>query len=80
VIEPGRTGLLVAPHDAAGLGAAAAGLARDPALRRRLSEAGSRDARARFGLDRMVRDIVALYQELVAIRSRSSLEAWEVPR
>ena len=42
MIETGSTGLLVEPGDVAGLAAALATLAGDPALRRRLGEAGSR--------------------------------------
>ncbi|HYM74080.1 MAG TPA: glycosyltransferase, partial [Stellaceae bacterium] len=40
VVVPGETGLLVPVHDVGGLGAAIAMLMGDPALRRRMGEAG----------------------------------------
>lgn len=63
VVRDGETGLLVAMDDEAGLAAAIAGLARDPARR----EAMSRAARARaleFGPERMVESYARLYREL----------------
>jgi glycosyltransferase involved in cell wall biosynthesis len=65
VIEAGRTGLLVPPGDAAALGSAAARLASDPVLRRRLVENGRRAARERFDFDTMLRRTLAVYEELV---------------
>jgi glycosyltransferase involved in cell wall biosynthesis len=65
VIENGRSGLLVPPRDPAALGAAAASLARDPRARVRLAEQGRARARAHFGLERMSRAVLALYDEVL---------------
>jgi glycosyltransferase involved in cell wall biosynthesis len=65
VVESGRTGLLVPPADAVALGDALARVVRDAALRQRMG----RDARAsvlpRFGVDRYVASVVALYDQLL---------------
>jgi len=65
VVDAGRTGLLVPPGDAAALGDALARLFTDGALRAQLG----RDARAsvlpRFGIDKYVESIVALYDRLL---------------
>ncbi len=52
IIDPGRTGLLVPPEDAAALARALATLQDDPALRARLAAAGRQEADARFDRDR----------------------------
>jgi len=41
-------------------------LARDPALRERMGAAGAAHVRARFGLDRNVREIARVYHELLS--------------
>jgi glycosyltransferase involved in cell wall biosynthesis len=65
VVNEGRTGLLVPPRDVTALGAALARLFADPALREQIG----RDARAsvlpRFGIDRYVQSVVALYDRLL---------------
>ncbi len=67
VVDAGRTGLLVAPGDAAALGAALTTIATDVAARERLG----RDARAsvlpRFNVDGYVRAITGLYDRLLAV-------------
>ncbi len=68
IIDPGVNGLLVPPDDPAALGEAAASLARDAGARQRLAEAGLVRARERFGIDRMIADIVAVYGEIVPAR------------
>ena len=66
VVEDGRTGLLVAPADAAQLGIALTRMFTDPSFRARVAL----DARAavlpRFGVDRYVESIVGLYDRLLA--------------
>jgi len=65
VVDDGRTGLLVPPADAHALGDALARLFTDATLRTRLV----RDARAsvlpRFGVDRYVASVAALYDHLL---------------
>lgn len=59
----GEAGLLVRSGDAAGLAAALAACAADPALRRALGEAGRRRVREHYTAARLIRDIEALYGE-----------------
>ena len=51
LVEDGVTGILVEPHAGRALGAALQKLAADPALRRKLGEAGREVVRARFGMN-----------------------------
>ena len=69
VVESGRTGLLVAPGDAAALGQAVSLLITDPELRRRLSEAARAEVLPRFGVDGWVDSVVALYDRLLNERA-----------
>ncbi len=64
VVADGETGILVGPEDAAGLRAALLALAADPALRKRMGEAGRARVRARFGMERMVKAYEALFFKL----------------
>lgn len=63
VVRHGGTGLLAPAGDAAAIAAGLRRLVDDPALRARLAAAGRDDVRARFTLDRLVRDVAALYAE-----------------
>ncbi len=78
VIDPERTGLLVRPRDAPALGSAAARLARDGALRRRLAEEGVRRAHERFRIDRMASGVLDAYHELIGNPAPSRNRAGEV--
>ncbi|MET0460836.1 MAG: glycosyltransferase, partial [Ilumatobacteraceae bacterium] len=60
LVTDGCDGLLVAPDDAAGLAAALARLAADPALRARLAAAGRRTVAARFDGDLLTRRLADL--------------------
>ena len=80
MIESGRSGLLVPSGDPLALAAAAIALARDPSLRSRLAEAAGQRAAALFGIDAMLRDILAVYAELVPLAARPPLPAREVTR
>lgn len=62
VVEHDRTGFLVARDDHAGLADAVRTLHRDPALIERLGTAGSVRSRDRFGLDRLVEDLLGVYR------------------
>lgn len=65
VLADGETGLLVAPRDAGAIAQAVVGLARDP-QRRKTMGSKARDAIVpRYGLERMVEQIEALYEELI---------------
>lgn len=69
-VEPGtfqitERGILVRPGDVKGLAAALATLVRDVDLRTRLGQAGRAYVMERFGSERLLNDIVALYEELV---------------
>lgn len=56
-------GLLVRPGDAAGLAAAVSTLAKDPALRRRLAEAGRRHVQEQYSHTRLLKEISQLYEQ-----------------
>ena len=66
VVDEGETGLLAAPGDVAALAGALAELARDPDRRQAMGRLGAERVRTRYGLDRMVDRIEALYRELLA--------------
>lgn len=70
IVRP-ETGLVVAPGDAAGLGAAMARLASDRGLRERMGAAARDHVRERYRAERLVRDIDELYAGLLAARRRS---------
>ncbi len=65
IVQHEVTGLLVPARDPGALGRAAASLARDPKWGRRLADAGLLRARELFGVERMARGIVAVYDEVV---------------
>jgi glycosyltransferase involved in cell wall biosynthesis len=66
VVDDGRTGLLVEPRDVAALGAALARLLDDPELRRKIGEDARASVLPRFGVDRYVDSVAALYDRLLA--------------
>lgn len=66
VCRDGETGRLVAPDDAEALVTAVAELLDDPEGRARLGHAGRALAEAEYGLDRITRETLALYDELLA--------------
>lgn len=61
LVEDGVNGLLIAPGDVAGLDAALERLARDPAERRRLGEAGRSKIVAEYALDTSVERLEQLF-------------------
>jgi glycosyltransferase involved in cell wall biosynthesis len=65
VVDDGRTGLLVPPGDAEALGAALARVLNEPELRRRMSEEARASVLPRFGVNRYVDSVVALYDRLL---------------
>jgi glycosyltransferase involved in cell wall biosynthesis len=65
ITRAGVNGLLVPPDDPVALADAIGQLVRDPALRRRLGEAGRRLVMEEFSSDRIGRQTVALYDHLL---------------
>lgn len=65
VVLDGETGLLAEPGDPAGLAEALGRLSADPALRRRLGEAGRRRFAERFDAERMAEGYARLYAGLL---------------
>jgi glycosyltransferase involved in cell wall biosynthesis len=65
VVDDGRTGLLVEPRDSDALGVALARLLRDPELRRRIGEDAKAAVLPRFGVDRYIDSVAALYDRLL---------------
>jgi glycosyltransferase involved in cell wall biosynthesis len=70
VVTP-DTGLLVPSGDAEALGEAIAQLADDEARRREMGEAAREHVRARFSVERLVRDVEELYSELLSVGARA---------
>ena len=71
VVRDEETGLLVAPGDSAGLGAALGRLAGDASLRERLGHAARAFVRPRFGADGYVTAVVGFYDRLLAREARA---------
>ncbi len=65
VVEDGVNGHLVRFGDPAALAASAAAVLEDPALARRLGEAARDRVRERFGIERMTRELEAIYRQIV---------------
>jgi glycosyltransferase involved in cell wall biosynthesis len=65
VVRHGETGLLVAPGDPLALAQALRLLADDPDLASRLGTAGSEYVRERFGRERMLGEVQAVYERLL---------------
>ena len=65
VVRDGESGYLLEIGDVDGLARRLVGLARDPALRRRLGEAGAADVRERFATGRMADEIESVYERLL---------------
>ena len=69
-VVDGETGIVVPPADPAALAAALLRVAQDPALRRKLGEAGRERVATQFTLDACVAKYRALYDELLASSGR----------
>jgi glycosyltransferase involved in cell wall biosynthesis len=65
LVENGSSGLLVAPKDPVGLADGLRALVLDPALRRRMGDAGHSRAHAEFSMGRMVSEMTDVYDSLV---------------
>jgi glycosyltransferase involved in cell wall biosynthesis len=71
VVRDGVDGFLVDPGDGEGLADRLAELARDPALRAAMGEAGRARVLGRYSVDRLVDDIDELYRRLLAEKGLS---------
>lgn len=69
-VVDGETGIVVPPADPAALAAALLRVAEDPALRRKLGDAGRERVATQFTLDACVAKYRALYDELLASSGR----------
>jgi glycosyltransferase involved in cell wall biosynthesis len=65
VITTGETGALVRQNDVEGFAATALALLRDDAARGAMGDRARADVLQRYGLDRLVRDVDALYRQLL---------------
>jgi glycosyltransferase involved in cell wall biosynthesis len=72
VLADGETGFLVAPRDDKGLAEKIVLLLKDETLRKKMGEAGLARARRLFTVERMVRETAAVYEDLLAARSKLS--------
>lgn len=80
-VRSGETGTLVPPNDDAALVAALRRLIEDGALRRRFGERGRRLVEEEMSLERVNRDTLAVYDELLERRTaRRSLSSQSRPR
>lgn len=69
-VDDGETGLLVPPNDVAATARALDTILGDPAVRRRMSEAGLRRVADYFQMDRYIERVVAVYEKAIAISGR----------
>jgi glycosyltransferase involved in cell wall biosynthesis len=65
-VEDGVTGYLVPPQDPAALADRLQAVASDEGRRHEMGEAGRREAARRFGVDRMVDELISLYRSSAA--------------
>jgi len=63
VVQNGKTGLVVPPHDPQALAEATDLLADDPARRREMGQAGRRRVEDKFTVERMITGVQAVYEE-----------------
>jgi len=62
IVQHGVTGYVVPPYDEEGVASLTDTLLRDPALRRRLGQAGLQFATAHFGVDKCVEQHLLAYR------------------
>ena len=65
IVKHGETGLLVEPANSQELGDAMATLLSDPALSAAMGKEGQATVKREFSLDRMTRDTLQVYRDLV---------------
>lgn len=67
VVEDGRTGLMVPPSDSRALAASILELLNDPGRARQIGQAGRERVVSEFGVQKMIRQTVDLYRELLEV-------------
>jgi L-malate glycosyltransferase len=72
LVEDGVTGLLVPPEDSSAIAAALLRLLRDPELSRKMAENGRKVAVENYSFERLIREVDALYTELLRRRGREN--------
>jgi L-malate glycosyltransferase len=72
LIQEGVSGFLVPPEDSQALAAALLRLLRDPELSRRMATTGQRIAVENYSFERLIREVDALYTELLNRRRRKN--------
>src|SRR4029077_3670813 len=76
----GVTGLLVPPEDSAAIAGALLRLLRDPELSQKMAESGKNVAVENYGFERLIREVDALYTELLRRRGRSNSTVSTTPK
>ena len=71
VLENGKSGFIVASEDAHSLAQHLISLLDDPALARSMGARAQAVARERFTVDGMMKELVEIYDELLAARGRT---------
>lgn len=79
VLEDGRLGVLVPSDDVASLVAALLRLIDDPAFAEELGRRGAEVIPQRFGVDRLLRDVGEMYDELLADRAQRAASSIPQP-
>ena len=72
LVEDGVTGLLVPAADSAAIAGALLRLLRDPEMSRRMAESGRKVAVENYSFERLIREVDALYTELLRRRGREN--------
>jgi glycosyltransferase involved in cell wall biosynthesis len=72
LVQDGVTGLLVPPEDSAAIAGAVLRLLRDPELSQKMAEHGKKVAVENYSFERLIREVDALYTELLRRRGRNN--------
>jgi glycosyltransferase involved in cell wall biosynthesis len=72
LVEDGVTGLLVRPEDSGAIACALLRLLRDPELSLKMAESGRKVAVENYSFERLIREVDALYTELLRRRGRDN--------
>jgi glycosyltransferase involved in cell wall biosynthesis len=75
IVEDGMSGLLVPPRDSPMLADAIIAVLKNPVLAANLGDAGKRRVADMFSVDRSIREVEDLYEELVKLPSSRLVEA-----